>query len=103
MNQYRQQALSDLLETYANIMFEGYLTAEHLNRAIEAGKYSGKIYETHKGKEVLVCDLRLEPGEGTYCIFEGSTWIVAWYDILNRWYRENKKFFDKEITERLNR
>ena len=103
MNQYREQCLTDCINSYASFLFEGYNSGDHLNTAIEKGRYSGKIYETRKGKPVVVCELRLEPGEGTYCIFEGSTWIVAWYDILNRWYRENKKFFDKEITERLNR
>lgn len=102
MNQYRQQALEDILNNHAEFMFKPYDTPEALDQAIESGDYTGKIYVNDwEGKARVVATLRLEPGEGKYCLFEGSTWMVAYWDILNRWYSENKNYFDQATNQTL--
>lgn len=96
MNQYREQALKDCLDEHAQFILEKYETAEALEEDIQSGDYDGQIYlELGQKRNKVIANLRLEKGEGKYCIFEGSTWIVAWYNILNRWYAENKAYFDK--------
>ena len=95
LDNYKDQARTDILIEYANFFLEPYKTADELNEAIENGSYTGLLYQ--EGNKKPVAHFKLEKNEGKYCIFEGSTWIVAWYDILNRWYQENKNFIDKHL------
>jgi hypothetical protein len=101
MSKYKDQAIQDILDQYASFFIGPYDNPDQLNKAIETGEYTGELYQDKAGKSELLATFRLEPGEGIYCIFEGSIWIVAYYDILNRWYRENKNFIDSEANKLL--
>jgi len=92
LEHYKTEALNDLVNNTACFLLDGYKSGEELNKDIENGTFNGNLYV--EGNKEPVCTLRLEKGEGKYCIFEGSTWIVAWYDILSRFYQKNKKYFD---------
>lgn len=99
MNKYRNQALTDALSFHAAFMVEGYESEEDLESAIDDGLYTGNIYrELANDSSELVATLRLKSGEAKVMFCEDSTWVVWFQDILNRWYKENKDYFDEEVN-----
>ena len=104
MNSYKEQALTDLLNHYASFMIQDYSSAEELDKAVESGNYDGGLYQDDEnGKPKKLAQFNIEAGEGKVFFAEGSTWIVWYHDILNRWYRDNKDFLDKEVNIIINR
>ena len=99
MNKYRNAALMDALTFHASFMIQGYESKEALEEAIQDGSYTGDIHQELADKSSkLVATLRLKSGEAKVMFCENSTWVVWFQDILNRWYRENKDYFDKEVN-----
>ena len=96
MNQYKEQAVSDYLCMMSRFFLEPYENASELDKAIESGDYTGKLYADIKSKPSVLATFRLEKGEAKVFYTEDSTWIVWQGDIFGRWYNENKDFIDKE-------
>ena len=98
MNKYRESALTDVLTFHASFMTGNYETEGELEEAICNGEYDPQIHrELADNESEVVATLRLEEGEAKVLFCEDSTWVVWFQDILNRWYDENKEYFEAEI------
>ena len=102
MNKYHEMAIQDLVDIFENLLIRPYETKEELDEAIANGTYNGKIY-TDEGDGVPeeIANFRLEKGEGKVFFTEGSTWVVWYNDIRNRWYGENKEYINVEARKLL--
>lgn len=101
MNHYQEQAKQDVLNYFATFLIESYSSAEELDEAVASGNFDSNIYVENNSVQEIIATFRIEPGEGKVFFDEGSTWVVWYHDILNRWYGENQEFIDKEVSNLL--
>jgi hypothetical protein len=103
VNQYKMLALQDVLSFYTALILQDYESEKELEEALKKEDYDNRLFFENAGKDgdCGFIILRLEKGEAKVMFCEDSTWVVWFVDILERWYRENKDFFDKEVARML--